>query len=66
MHNLESIYENNSSANLKKEVLIAQLSNVEFQQILYERRLKTDSFERFLNILKNQNQLLIEYLSSLN
>jgi len=65
MHNLESIYENNSSANLKKEVLIAQLSNVEFQQILYERRLKTDSFERFLNILKNQNQLLIEYLSSL-
>jgi len=66
MHNLESIYEDKSSANLKKDVLIAQLSNVKFQQILYERRLKTDSFERFLNILKNRNQLLINYLSSLN
>ena len=66
MHNLESIYEDKSSANLKKDVLIAQLSNVKFQQILYERRLKTASFERFLNILKNRNQLLINYLSSLN
>ncbi len=66
MHNLESIYEDKSSANLKKDVLIAQLPNVKFQQILYERRLKTDSFERFLNILKNQNQILIDYLSSLN
>ena len=66
MHNLESIYEDKSIVNLKKDVLIAQLSNVKFQQILYERRLKTDSFERFLNILKNQNQLLINYLSSLN
>ena len=66
MHNLESIYEDKSSANLKKDVLIAQLPNVKFQQILYERRLKTDSFERFLNILKNQNQLLIDYLSSLD
>ena len=66
MHNLESIYEDKSSANLKKDVLIAQLSNVKFQQILYERRLKTDSFERFLNILKNQNQILIDYLSSLD
>ena len=66
MHNLESIYEDKSSANLKKDVLIAQLSNVKFQQILYERRLKTDSFERFLNILNNQNKLLIDYLSSLD
>ena len=66
MHNLESIYEDKSSANLKKDVLIAQLSNVKFQQILYERRLKTDSFERFLNILKNQNQILIDYLSLLD
>ena len=59
MHNLESIYEDKSSANLKKDVLIAQLSNVKFQQILYERRLKTDSFERFLNILNNQNKPLL-------
>lgn len=66
MHNLESIYEDKSSANLKKDVLISQLSNVKFQQILYERRLKTDSFERFLNILKNQNQILIDYLISLD
>ena len=66
MHNLESIYDNKSSANLKKDVLISQLSNVKFQQILYERRLKTDSFERFLNILNNQNKLLIDYLSSLD
>ena len=66
MHNLESIFEDKSSANLKKDVLIAQLSNVKFQQILYERRLKTDSFERFLNILNNQNKLLIDYLSSLD
>tara|TARA_B100001564_G_scaffold297862_1_gene263758 strand:- start:298 stop:975 length:678 start_codon:yes stop_codon:yes gene_type:complete len=66
MHNLESIYENKSSVNLKKDVLISQLSNVKFQQILYERRIKTDSFERFLNILKNQNQLLINYLSALD
>tara|TARA_B100000963_G_C22494518_1_gene610820 strand:- start:155 stop:832 length:678 start_codon:yes stop_codon:yes gene_type:complete len=66
MHNLESIYKDKSSVNLKKDVLISQLPNVKFQQILYERRLKTDSFERFLNILKNQNQLLIDYLSSLD
>lgn len=66
MHNLESIYDKKSSANLKKDVLISQLSNVKFQQILYERRLKTDSFERFLNILNNQNKLLIDYLSSLD
>ena len=66
MHNLESIYDKKSSANLKKDVLISQLSNVKFQQILYERRLKTDSFERFLNILYNQNKLLIDYLSSLD
>ena len=66
MHNLESIYDKKSSANLKKDVLISQLSNVKFQQILYERRLKTASFERFLNILNNQNQLLIDYLSSID
>ena len=66
MHNLESIYNKKSSVNLKKDVLISQLSNVKFQQILYERRLKTDSFERFLNILNNQNKLLIDYLSSLD
>ena len=35
MHNLESIYEDKSSVNLKKDVLISQLSNVKFQQILY-------------------------------
>ena len=66
MHNLESIFDKKSSANLKKDILISQLSNVKFQQILYERRLKTDSFERFLNILNNQNKLLIDYLSSLD
>ena len=66
MHNLESNFDKKSVQNYKKDILISQLSNVKFQQILYERRLKTDSFERFLNILNNQNKLLIDYLSSLD
>lgn len=64
MHNLESLYDNNSSVNLKSDVLISQLSNIKFQQLLYERRLKSDAFESLLSNLKTENEKLVNYLNS--
>ena len=63
MHDLESLYDENSSANLKSDILISQLSNIKFQQLLYERRLKTDSFQYLLNTLKVRNEKLIKFLN---
>ena len=63
MHNLESLYDENSTVNLKSDVLISQLSNIKFQQLLYERRLKSDSFENLLSNLKTENEKLINYLN---
>ena len=66
MHNLESLYDENSTINLKSDVLISQLSNIKFQQLLYERRLKSDSFENLLGNLKTENEKLVNYLNSFN
>ena len=63
MHNLESLYDENSTVNLKSDVLISQLSNIKFQQLLYERRLKSDSFENLLSNLKIENEKLVNYLN---
>ena len=63
MHNLESLYDENFTVNLKSDVLISQLSNIKFQQLLYERRLKSDSFENLLSNLKTENKKLINYLN---
>ena len=64
MHNLESLYDENSSVNLKSDVLISQLSNIKFQQLLYERRLKSNAFENLLSNLKTENEKLVNYLNS--
>ena len=59
MHNLESLYKykDNESLHvpLHPEILEEQLKNIKFQQLLYERRLKTDSFE---NLLGSRSQKL--------
>ena len=63
MHNLRSLYDENSTVNLNSDVLISQLSNIKFQQLLYERRLKSDSFENLLSNLKIENEKLVNYLN---
>ena len=63
MHNLESLYDEKSTVNLKSDILISQLSNIKFQQLLYERRLKSDSFEKLLSNLKIENEKLINYFN---
>ena len=63
MHNLGSLYDENSTVNLNSDVLISQLSNIKFQQLLYERRLKSDSFENLLSNLKIENENLVNYLN---
>ena len=63
MHNLGSLYDENSTVNLNSDVLISQLSNIKFQQLLYERRLKSDSFENLLSNLKIENEKLVNYLN---
>ena len=63
MHNLESLYKykDNESLHvpLHPEILEEQLKNIKFQQLLYERRLKTDSFENLLGSFQLQNEMLI-------
>ena len=68
MHNLKSLYNQDSSTQksevpLNPEILLEQLHNMKFQQLLYERKIKTNSFENLLNELKIQNQELIKSLS---
>ena len=68
MHNLRSLY-NQDSSNKKLEVplnpiiLAEQLAKVAFQQLLYERKLKTNSFKKLLNEIKIKNQELVKSLS---
>lgn len=66
MHNLESLYKykDNESLHvpLHPEILEEQLKNIKFQQLLYERRLKTDSFENLLGSFQLQNKMLINEL----
>lgn len=66
MHNLESLYKykDNESLHvpLHPEILEEQLKNIKFQQLLYERRLKTDSFENLLGSFQLQNEMLINKL----
>ena len=66
MHNLESLYKykDNESLHvpLHPEILEEQLKNIKFQQLLYERRLKTDSFENLLGSFQQQNEMLINEL----
>ncbi|PNQ72542.1 hypothetical protein C1T31_10320 [Hanstruepera neustonica] len=68
MHNLNSLYTTSSNFKidrmLQPEVLDTELKKVAFQQLLFERRLKTGSFKRLLNDLKNKNQELINTLTS--
>ncbi len=67
MHNLKSLYEEQSDeivqVLLQPKILEEQLGNVKFQQLLFERRLKTGSFKSLLNELKMDNQELIKILS---
>lgn len=67
MHNLKSLYKNNSNKkqeiSIHPEILEKELSNIKFQQLLFERRIKTDSFEKLLDELKTENQELIKILS---
>jgi hypothetical protein len=66
MHNLKSLYQQEYyetvPVRLDPEILEKQLGQVKFQQLLFERRLKTDSFKARLTELKKDNQELIEIL----
>jgi hypothetical protein len=70
MHNLKSLYKGQPDEMvqvlLKPKILEEQLGNVKFQQLLFERRLKTEGFKIFLIDLKIDNQELINILSSNN
>ena len=69
MHNLKSLYNEHDDINqafLKPIILEEQLGNIKFQQLLYERRLKTFSFKSLLHNLKIDNIELIQTLNSNN
>jgi hypothetical protein len=70
MHNLNSLYTRGNSLQIDRmlhpQILEAQLQEVKFQQLLYERRLKTASFKRLLQELKDNNQELVKILNSAN
>ncbi|MDG2448797.1 MAG: DUF6090 family protein [Saprospiraceae bacterium] len=67
MHNLKSLYEEPSNelvpVLLQPDILEEQLREVKFQQLLFERHLKSSSFKMLLNVLKTDNQELINILS---
>jgi hypothetical protein len=67
MHDLKSLYEEydnlTSPVFLQPKILEEQLGNVRFQQLLFERRLKTSSVERLLKEMRRDNQELIKVLS---
>lgn len=66
MHNLNSLYTRGSDVKiqmmLKPLILDAELKKVKFQQILYERRLKTAYFKKLLSELMMKNEELIKIL----
>jgi len=70
MHNLQSLYDKRPDFIIENlldhEILVEQLNNVTFQQLLFERRLKTDAFQFFLLELQEKNEQLIETLSKHN
>ena len=70
MHNLNSLYLSGSVRKipmmLQPKILDLGLEDFKFQQLLYERRLKTESFHRLLSELKMENQKLIKILKSDN
>lgn len=67
MHDLKSLYGEydnlTSPVLLQPKILEEQLGNVRFQQLLFERRLKTSSVERLLKEMRMDNQELIKVLS---
>lgn len=67
MHDLKSLYGEydnlTSPVLLQPKILEQQLGNVKFQQLLFERRLKTSSVERLLKEMRIDNQELIKVLS---
>jgi len=67
MHNLKSLYEVQPGdlplGFLKPQILDQQLGNVKFQQLLFERRLKTESFKTSLTELNIENMKLINILN---
>jgi len=67
MHNLKSLYEAQPGELplnfLKPQILDQQLGNVKFQQLLFERRLKTESFKTSLTELNIENMELINILN---
>jgi len=70
MHNLIALYDQNpdglTPVFLLPEILEEQLDNVKIQQLLFERRLKTGSFNVLLKELQSNNLKLIQALSSNN
>jgi len=69
MHNLYSLYEESGEQGqffLQPKILEEQLKNVKFQQLLFERRIKTESFMGFLSELKILNLELIKILGKNN
>lgn len=67
MHDLNSLYREGADGKmpvrLEPLVLEKQLGQVIFQQLLFERRLKTGSFQTLLTELRGDNAELIETLS---
>ena len=70
MHNLNSLYLRGNAQEipmmLQPAILDSALKDVKFQQLLYERRLKTASFQKLLNDLEKENDELIRVLTSDN
>lgn len=68
MHNLSALRtnrKNSKEASLHIEILEEQLSVERFQQLLYERRLKTDALENLLEKILIKNQNLVNYLKQI-
>jgi hypothetical protein len=67
MHNLKSLYEAQPGKLplnfLKPQILDQHLGNIKFQQLLFERRLKTESFKTSLTELNIENMELINILN---
>jgi hypothetical protein len=70
MHNIKLLYEEQPDeipqVLLQPEILDEQVGIVKFQQLLFERRLKTGTFKQRLTELKMENQELIKILTSDN
>lgn len=69
MHNLAMVRERDLNIRapvlLKAEVLEEQIPEVKFQQLLFERRLKTETFKLLLDQLMAENRALSETLKSI-